>query len=707
MIEYNEYTRENLKGPVKQLKEEHYTVFVNDGLTYIGKPIDGEHHYNNRLIVFDEQHNVRETELFLIDKVTKWVFDNTGKITESITYESEKKEGIISKNIHNYSNNGLTHEIIGYDSKNEQTYRFLSTYDTQKRALEKISYNKKNEIEDRVVWEYTGDFRSFSKVTIYNADNTLRRITEHKLNQQGHFYEVIEYNEKGVVTKTKDYRYLYNSDGTPKETSRQNELLHQHTAVIEEDQYGNWIKKLIYYKKKPVYIHIRNYCYFNEESITDTLDSNIKQINEALTLRSPKTIVATYWDAKHSINTLDEYERVDIDLTSKELKMVVNKSADADKFSYFTYYAATNNLFPSIIECEESYIEVLALLDNLEGLFEVSIVHSSSMYINWRQQMNSYTIKFYDHPGYLLHVSNINFCEDDEYEFSSHLTDYETYEYGYLNLGQITILHPPKGSGMRDEDFEEQLFDCINDCEVEDKPEQPNIHIVEVINNSFQLVRHTIDNDFEINNLDVNYGYGFQGFHDDLMKRFITETKGLVLFHGIPGTGKTYYIRHLLREMALTKKIAIYMPPNMVDYLTDPSFISFLARTVKGYTSKNQFCVLLIEDAEPLLAQRESESRIQGVTNLLNMTDGLLNDMLKLQMICTFNVELNKLDAALLRPGRLIARKEFKPLSVLDANRLAQRLGIKKEIKTPTTLSQIYAMLEGKNTIIHNPNENE
>ena len=205
----------------------------------------------------------------------------------------------------------------------------------------------------------------------------------------------------------------------------------------------------------------------------------------------------------------------------------------------------------------------------------------------------------------------------------------------------------------------------------------------------------------------MNYGYGFSGFHNDLMQRFKNETKGLVLFHGIPGTGKTYYIRHLLREMAIAKKIVIYMPPNMVDYLTDPSFISFLARTVKKYNSNNQFCVLLIEDAEPLLAQRQSESRIQGVTNLLNMTDGLLNDMLKLQMICTFNVELSKLDAALLRPGRLIARKEFKPLTVLDANRLAQKLGIKMEIKKPTTLSQIYAMLEGKSTIIHNPNEND
>ena len=100
------------------------------------------------------------------------------------------------------------------------------------------------------------------------------------------------------------------------------------------------------------------------------------------------------------------------------------------------------------------------------------------------------------------------------------------------------------------------------------------------------------------------------------------------------------------------------MPPNMVDYLSEPGFMTFLSKTVSHYSSQNHTCVLLIEDAEPLLVARHNEGRVQGITNLLNMSDGLLNDMLKLQIICTFNVELKQLDAALLRPGRLIARKD-------------------------------------------------
>jgi ATP-dependent 26S proteasome regulatory subunit len=214
-------------------------------------------------------------------------------------------------------------------------------------------------------------------------------------------------------------------------------------------------------------------------------------------------------------------------------------------------------------------------------------------------------------------------------------------------------------------------------------------------------VGHSIDDSFEIKDLNLNYGQGFEDFHDELMDRFENENKGLVLFHGEPGTGKTYYIRHLLRSMANKNKIVIYMPPNMVDYMVEPAFMSFISQEVQQFSEDDNFCVLLIEDAEPLLASRSSDTRIQGVSNLLNMTDGLLNDMLNIQIICTFNVKVSKLDKALLRPGRLLARKEFKALPELEANILASRLGIKHHFTAASTLAEIYAMVKSKNTLIH------
>lgn len=105
------------------------------------------------------------------------------------------------------------------------------------------------------------------------------------------------------------------------------------------------------------------------------------------------------------------------------------------------------------------------------------------------------------------------------------------------------------------------------------------------------MTERPVSDSFEIKDLDVNYGYGFAKFHDDLMKRFATGSKGLVLFHGQPGTGKTYYIRHLLRNMASNKKVVIYMPPNMFDHLVEPVFITFLSKEIRNWAVQGNFCV--------------------------------------------------------------------------------------------------------------------
>jgi SpoVK/Ycf46/Vps4 family AAA+-type ATPase len=245
-------------------------------------------------------------------------------------------------------------------------------------------------------------------------------------------------------------------------------------------------------------------------------------------------------------------------------------------------------------------------------------------------------------------------------------------------------------------------------CIVEKKPDKPEISMVEMKNDGkFRLQSHAVYDHFEIKNLDINYGYGFEQFHNDLMKRFQAETRGLVLFHGEPGTGKTYYIRHLLRKMTANNKKVIYIPPNMVDLLVQPKFLTFLSNEITNFSRSGFFCALLIEDAEPLLASRNPDVRVPGISNLLNLTDGLLNDMLKIQIICTFNVKLKELDKALLRPGRLIARKEFKAMTILDANRLAQQLGIKHHFTKPATLAEVYSMVINKNTLIHTLGEHD
>jgi len=166
----------------------------------------------------------------------------------------------------------------------------------------------------------------------------------------------------------------------------------------------------------------------------------------------------------------------------------------------------------------------------------------------------------------------------------------------------------------------------------------------------------------------------------------------------------TFYIRHLLSKISETDNV-LYFPPTMVNTITDPGFVNFINTWVND---NEKSCILLIEDAEPLLVSRDTDERNIGITNLLNLTDGLLNDIFGIKIICTFNTSLNNLDKALLRPERLIARKEFTPLSKERGLKLAEKIKIDKErIKNDMTLADIYSIKKNTEVLLHNVDTNK
>jgi ATP-dependent 26S proteasome regulatory subunit len=153
--------------------------------------------------------------------------------------------------------------------------------------------------------------------------------------------------------------------------------------------------------------------------------------------------------------------------------------------------------------------------------------------------------------------------------------------------------------------------------------------------------------------------------------------KGIVLLHGLPGTGKTTYLRHLRGKI---KKRVLFLSPNVASNLVDPEFIDLLI--------DNPNSVVIIEDAENIIMDRRTNHR-SSVSNLLNISDGLLADFLNVQLICTFNNSLAMVDSALMRKGRLIAKYEFGKLRVRKAQRLSDRLGFGNLITKPMTLAEI------------------
>ncbi len=519
-----------------------------------------------------------------------------------------------------------------------------------------------------------------------------------KISEKNNF--IISFNEKGLVVETN------NSD--------KGELIDSKDSLYnvdegfdcveyEHDEYENWLTMVEYREKIPVYMCIRTISYFGikaKNPPTQPLSKSFPYTLENKIEKKPNF---------HNEKILDVLQVPlfpdDAQFTEAQSEWL-EKTNDASFYAQ-RYFMLRHKKLPFTVTYKEREFEVMALLCELITHLGAQIIFSTerSAAENEYIEMVNYVLRFPD-LGCLLAVGGINPRNKDNFLVPSFVSYYyDDDKNPPLCTGTLTLFRPDDDN--RSYELEEKINAYIDLCELEKKPGEPEIYLIEVSDKGYTLKPHVVNDNSIIKNLDLHYGYGFEQFHNELIRRFQTETKGLILFHGKPGTGKTYYIRHLLNSMQANKKIVIYMPPNMVDNLVNPGFLTFLRKEIARYSANGYFCVLLIEDAEPLLAQRVSDVRIQGISNLLNMTDGLLNDILNLQIICTFNVDLKMLDKALLRPGRLLARKEFGPMPALDANILAGQLGIKHHFTKPTTIARVYSFLKNKGTLRHGVAEQE
>ena len=188
-------------------------------------------------------------------------------------------------------------------------------------------------------------------------------------------------------------------------------------------------------------------------------------------------------------------------------------------------------------------------------------------------------------------------------------------------------------------------------------------------------------------------------FYDDdfaevdavIQKRLTTkEDKGIVFLHGLPGTGKTTYLRYLIGRI---KKRVLFLSPTIAGDLMNPDMVDLLI--------DNPNTVLVIEDAENIIMDRRTSSG-SSVSNLLNISDGLLADFLNVQIICTFNSSLTLVDSALLRKGRLIAKYEFGKLPATKAQCLSNHFGFDTSIHKPMTIAEIANQHEKETTVNKN-----
>lgn len=188
----------------------------------------------------------------------------------------------------------------------------------------------------------------------------------------------------------------------------------------------------------------------------------------------------------------------------------------------------------------------------------------------------------------------------------------------------------------------------------------------------------------------------------------------LTIVDGPPGTGKTYLIRSLMSEAPKAKFLVL--PSNMASSLGGPELLKMLinqsgARTddqpeeishgqIESEGLKDKACnplVLIIEDADSCLSIRGSDN-ISAISSILNLSDGIIGNLLDLRILCTTNVEIKDVDSALLRKGRLSARVEVGLLDGEQASQAYAKAGGEKPFDFKKdkyySLAQVYALVK-------------
>ena len=165
-----------------------------------------------------------------------------------------------------------------------------------------------------------------------------------------------------------------------------------------------------------------------------------------------------------------------------------------------------------------------------------------------------------------------------------------------------------------------------------------------------------------------NYTDKIVAQYDNVIADLETDTPGgrLTLLDGVPGSGKSFLIRGIISQV---KALFIYIPASVSGAITGPDIIPTFLRE----RERNVPIVLIMEDADATIATRQIDN-VGRLSDLLNMSDGILGEMADIRILATTNQKSTDIDEAVKRAGRVNEHIQFTVLGQPHAESVFRRL---------------------------------
>lgn len=179
----------------------------------------------------------------------------------------------------------------------------------------------------------------------------------------------------------------------------------------------------------------------------------------------------------------------------------------------------------------------------------------------------------------------------------------------------------------------------------------------------------------------------------------------LLLWHGEAGTGKTWAIRALAWAWKSWCRFEYVIDPDQLlergDYLMEVLLkrthreSSEVSTEFRDPSQPEKWRLLILEDSGELMRIDAKKTLGQGLSRLLNISDGILGQGTRTMILITTNEDIGKLNSAITRPGRCFSEIGFERFSAAEANSWLRTAGCDSRVESARSLSELYAIANG------------